>query len=62
MKKWRSCAKWEEGHFYYCDDTTTDEHETKEQAEAVCKRLEKEGLGGERCHFPIKTWVERINE
>lgn len=26
----------------------------------LCAKLEREGLGGERCHFPVKTWVEPI--
>jgi len=60
--KYLSCAKWPPGHTYYRNDTTTDLHDTREQAEAVCKKLEKEGLGGERIHFPLKTWVEEDKE
>jgi len=66
MKRWRSNALCPPGPIinpYRLDDyTTTDTHDTKEQAEAVCRRLESEGLGGERLHFPIKTWVEEIVE
>lgn len=37
---------------------SSDLHDTKEQAQAVCDRLMKEGLGGERKIFPVCTWVE----
>lgn len=40
------------------DNTTRDRHETRAQAEAVCRTLEREGLGGERIHFPVETWTE----
>jgi len=56
-KKWKSCAKWPS---LGCDDISEDFHETKEQAEAVCRMLERDGLGGEKCHFPLKTWTESI--
>lgn len=56
-KKWKSCAEWESCHGFH-NNTTTDTHPTKEAAEWVCKMLKREGLGGERIHFPIKTWVE----
>jgi hypothetical protein len=59
MKKWRSIAEWDKCHGFY-NNMTTDEHETKEQAEAVCKMLERDGLGCERIWFPIKTRVEEI--
>ena len=55
--RWKSFARWP-----HSDDThmTVDKHDTKEQAEAVCKRLGEEGWGGEGKIFPIKTWVEEI--
>lgn len=60
--RWRSCAKWPDGLLSFCypdhDNTTRDIHDTKEQAEAVCAMLEREGLGGERIHFPARTWIE----
>jgi len=46
----------------FCDNQTTDTHETKKQAEAVCRMLEKDGLGGGRLWFPIKTKVEEIED
>ena len=60
MKPWTSCAEWPEGHIVNPErpNVTTDGHDTKEQAEGVCRLLEREGLGGERCHFPVRTWVE----
>ncbi|MGD9156884.1 MAG: hypothetical protein PVG39_00625 [Desulfobacteraceae bacterium] len=61
MKNWKSCAKWDPCHGFY-NDMTTDKHDTKEQAEEVLKLLRREGLGGERCHFPLETWVEPITK
>lgn len=62
MNNWKSCAEWPAGHIVGAEpeNVTTDEHETKEHAEAVCAMLRREGLGGERCHFPVRTWVEPI--
>ena len=37
---------------------TKDDHDTIEQARAVCSMLEREGLGGERKVFPVSTWVK----
>jgi hypothetical protein len=61
MKKWKSCAEWDKSipGFHTCG-VTEDEHETKEQAEAVCRMLKREGLGGEGRFYPIRTWVEEI--
>ena len=58
----RSCAEWPPGHIYFAErpNTTTDRHDTREQAEAVCEMLQARGLGGERIHFPVKTWIEEI--
>ncbi len=48
-------------HGFY-ENTTKDQHETKEQAKAVCEALEREGLGGEKIWFPTKTWIEERKE
>ena len=56
---WRSCARWEHKHGFQ-DDLTMDVHRTREAAQAVCDKLMRDGLGGERCHFPFETWVERV--
>ncbi len=37
-----------------------DEHDTRRQAEAVCERLERDGLGGMGQVFPLRTWVEEF--
>ena len=39
---------------------TTDTHETKKGANAVCNRLKKEGWAGGQKSYPIRTWVEEI--
>ena len=53
---WQSNAEWDHKHGFR-NNVTTDTHQTKEQAEAVCRGLKREGLGGERIHFPVRTWV-----
>lgn len=55
---WVSCARWPHKHGFD-NDLTTDTHDTKKQAEAVCNMLMRDGLGGERIHFPFETWVEK---
>jgi len=40
-------------------NVSTDEHDNAAQAQSVCDRLEREGLGGEHQIFPIRTWVEQ---
>ncbi len=37
---------------------TADTHDTREQAEAVCRMLRREGLGGNGQIFPLSTRVE----
>lgn len=56
--KWKSCAKWSPDVYKYNDCVSTDIHYTKEQAEAICRMLEKMGFGGDGVYFPLKTWVE----
>ena len=41
---------------------STDRHETKEQAEAVCAALRRDGLGGEGKTFPLRTWVGQTED
>ena len=56
--KYTSNAKWPRMDAYIGNsDVTSDEHDTKEQAQAVCDILEREGFGGEGKMFPVKTWV-----
>lgn len=53
---WQSNASWGAKHGF-CNNITTDSHYTEGAAAAVCDKLELEGLGGERIHYPLKTWV-----
>ena len=61
-KKWKSCAEWEPSVYTGVDGkhVTTDTHYGKDAADGVCNLLERDGLGGDRVNFPIKTWVEEI--
>lgn len=64
MIGWRSFAEWPPGHVrnpFEGDNTTCDRHDTEAQAEAVCAMLRREGLGGERVHFPVRTWTEPVH-
>ena len=58
VRRFTSVAVWPNGTL--CDglDISTDTHATREQAEAVCSLLAKEGLGGEGKIFPLSTRVE----
>lgn len=56
-RRWRSCARWAHKHGFE-HDLTTDLHDSKAAAVAVCDMLMRDGLGGERCHYPLDTWVE----
>lgn len=58
-KRWRSVAEWDSAHGF-CDNKTTDDHDTEEQAKAVCAMLRRDGLGGERIHFPKRAWIEDL--
>ena len=61
---WNSCAQWPDGLLSFSyeghENTTRDRHDTKEQADGVCSLLRRNGLGGERIHFPVRTWSEPI--
>lgn len=41
---------------------SSDTHDSKEAAEAVCRMLQREGFGGERKVFPLSTRVEPVEE
>ena len=57
-KKHKSNAQWPigtlNGHNY---DISTDRHDTKEAAQAVCDMLSKNGFGGDKKVFPVMVWV-----
>ena len=55
-ERWTSNAVWPDG------ETSTDEHDTEEQARAVCRILRRDGMGGLREIFPKKTWVVAPND
>lgn len=60
----QSNALWPKGvcSTMYGDNISTDTHPTQRHAEAVCRALEREGFGGERKHFPLKTWVSAVQQ
>ena len=62
MKEWTSNAQWPEGAIVQrrATDKTIDYHETEMAAQAVCRMLERDGLGGEGKVFPLRTWVEHV--
>ena len=59
-ESWQSCAEWPESVYTGFDGThvSKDGHDTEDAAKGVCRLLEREGFGGDREHFPIRTWVE----
>lgn len=60
MNKWRSFADWSGKGLALESPITTDEHGTKEEAEAVAGMLRERGFGGDYEVFPNRTWVEEI--
>lgn len=55
--RWTSNAEWP------CQSQpTTDEHDTREQALAVCAALERKGMGGDGEIFPLRTWIAPVIE
>jgi len=63
MIDWKSNAEWPDGVVSTAkgDNITSDSHLTERAAEAVCKRLQDEGLGGEGLFFPVRTWISNEN-
>lgn len=59
MSRFVTHAKWPFGLYRQPGyaSITTDTHETREEAEAVCRLLEKEGYSGEGDWFPVRTWI-----
>lgn len=61
MKSFKSFAEWPPGTISGSSTSISDDsHDTREQAEGVCRRLQCEGFGGNGKIFPIRTWVEEI--
>lgn len=42
--------------------SSSDTHDTREAAEAVCRLLENNGFGGGGIYFPTRTWVQPPEE
>lgn len=60
--KYLSCAEWPENTIGRNQKVTTDRHDSKEHADAVCKMLDRDGYGGEGKIFPLRTWTEEVND
>jgi len=58
--KYQSNAQWPKGQYPFGNDVSTDQHRNKESAEAVCNGLANDGWGGERKIFPVKVWVNPV--
>ena len=46
----------------YGNHISTDTHRDEESAQCVCRMLELRGFGGDRQHFPVKTWVSEVQD
>jgi len=58
---WRSVVLWpDEVCLGRTPNESEDTHWSREAAEAVCRAIERDGLGGERKIFPISTRIEII--
>ena len=60
--KWKSCAIWPQGTVPCLNDCTEDEHDTKDQAIAVCDMLCRDGFGGDRKMFPLIAAMDPVRE
>ena len=58
-RKWQSNAQWHRAVYSMDGGITTDTHDSKEEAEHVCRALASDGFGGMRIFFPIRTWVSQ---
>ncbi len=58
-RRWRSCALWPEGTT--CgENPTKDTHNSRDYAQHICDKLQREGFGGDLEIFPVRTWVEEV--
>ncbi len=59
---YKSCAEWPKETYTnkYGNSISTDKHGSEEEAQSICRGLEREGFGGQGKVFPLKTWVEKI--
>lgn len=60
--KWRSIAVWPEGVIIASTgkSESSDIHDSREAAEAACRRLRRDGFGGNGEHFPLSLRVEPV--
>jgi hypothetical protein len=58
-----SVAKWPypDVRLGNSSNSSTDTHETKEQALAVIRGLEREGFGGQGRVFPIEVYITEVS-
>lgn len=62
-RRWLSIVLWpDEVRTGRIPNESTDTHPTRSHAEAVCRGIERDGLGGLGKVFPISTRVEEIKE
>lgn len=59
LKGFKSVAIWPTGVGIHITESS-DTHDTRDQAEAVCKMLRDQGFGGDGKIFPIETHVEEV--
>ena len=59
--EWYSIADWGEYDLINgrTDNVTYDKHFTREAAEGVCQLLRKNGFGGRKEVYPVKTWTSQ---
>lgn len=64
MGKFLSNAEWPSDVYrdMFGRSISTDLHDTASAAHAVCEGLRRDGFGGERKAFPIRTWVQDVSE
>lgn len=60
--KYTSNAQWSWGVYRGMDGSgiTSDTHETRKEAEHICRALEREGFGGDPSKRPLRTWVSEV--
>jgi len=56
---WQSCAEWPPGTILGQEDQVTkDVNGSKDSAQGVADMLRRDGFGGDKQIFPLRTWVE----
>jgi hypothetical protein len=60
--KFKSCVQWPADCCPSIGNYSEDTHENEAAARAVVDMLYRHGFGGDGKFFPVKAWVESINE